>query len=584
MKNEYPKTLLYTELNGNASDNITESLEYYGYRVYTASSPEEAALITAQNEIDVLLIGLGPELLNGEPDIVQTVLEIRELPVMYLAGDELPPDVDRITETDTCGFISRNAGAAVMNLSIKSACRTFSRHKSAAVESIYKEFEKARAMLNDVMNTIPVRVFWKDLDSVYMGCNRLFARDAGRESSEEIIGLTDYDIRDKAQAELNRADDRLIMKSGKARLNYEERLITTSGEENWILTSKIPLRNSEGRMYGVLGAYYNITERKKLQEQLLQERNRLSDIIFGSNVGTWEWNIRTGENRVNDNWAAMLGYGYDELELDKPDFWRDMMHPDDLEPNRLTLDDHFKGRTEFYESEFRLRHKDGHWVWVLSRGRVSLRADDGKPLEISGTHLDITERRLAQEEILYQLRENEIILKEAHHRIKNNLASIDSLLSLQADSGVSQETQTALHEAAGRVRSMEVLYEKLLLENDLRSSSLKSYLEELIDDIVKVCTSPARIRLEKRIEDISINHRKMFPLGIIINELITNTIKYAFVGRSAGTIAVEVSRRGPDVVVRIEDDGGGAPRGLCGAEKAGVRADAYRCAEQAARG
>ena len=152
---------------------------------------------------------------------------------------------------------------------------------------------------------------------------------------------------------------------------------------------------NETRDGGRVGMRVDITDLKR-QEQ------RLADIIAGTNIGTWEWDMVTDSMSYNDRWAEILGYRLEDILPATIDFWRRTSHPDDFACARERLEAHFRGETEFYECEVRMRHKDGHWVWVLDRGRVSSRGENGKPLRMSGTHLDITERKRAEIELEHQ--------------------------------------------------------------------------------------------------------------------------------------------------------------------------------------
>jgi PAS domain S-box-containing protein len=138
---------------------------------------------------------------------------------------------------------------------------------------------ESRQILETIINTIPVRVFWKDKNLTYLGCNTQFARDAGFEKPEEIIGKDDYAMGWGKQAELYRADDRLVIESGRPRLLIEEPQTTPSGEEISLLTSKVPLKNVTGEVIGVLGTYFDITERKRAEQALRESEEILQDII-----------------------------------------------------------------------------------------------------------------------------------------------------------------------------------------------------------------------------------------------------------------------------------------------------------------
>lgn len=137
----------------------------------------------------------------------------------------------------------------------------------------------------------------------------------------------------------------------------------------------------------------DITGRKQHEKELEYQRLRLSNIIEGTHIGTWEWNVQTGEVIFNQRWAGMLGYTLEEIAPTSIATWLKYAHPDDLKQSEALLKDHFAGKIPFYECEARMRHKAGHWIWVLDRGKVSSWTADGKPLMMFGTHQDITERK-----------------------------------------------------------------------------------------------------------------------------------------------------------------------------------------------
>lgn len=127
------------------------------------------------------------------------------------------------------------------------------------------------------------------------------------------------------------------------------------------------------------------------------QQQQLSNILWGSGIGTWEWNIHTGEARFNERWAEILGYSLEELAPVSIDTWMRRLHPDDLESFNNRLPNYFSDKSDHYECEARVRHKLGHWVWVLDRGKVVSRTPDGLPEWISGTRDDISLRKLAEE-------------------------------------------------------------------------------------------------------------------------------------------------------------------------------------------
>lgn len=157
----------------------------------------------------------------------------------------------------------------------------------------------------------------------------------------------------------------------------------------------------------LLGAYlFSVQQRgRRVEEEvarqtrgLRESEERLALALDGAELGTWDWRVPDGSVRFNERWAAMLGYRLEELVPDLAT-WEELVAPEDMPAVREALQAHLAGRTAAYESEHRLRHRDGHWVWVLDKGRVLVRAPDGSPLRVCGTHLDISARKQAEEDL-----------------------------------------------------------------------------------------------------------------------------------------------------------------------------------------
>ncbi|NYB72940.1 diguanylate cyclase [Sedimentibacter hydroxybenzoicus DSM 7310] len=145
----------------------------------------------------------------------------------------------------------------------------------------------------------------------------------------------------------------------------------------------------------------DITKEKLHTIELENARRRMENIIEATDIGTWELNMQTGERIYNERWASILGYTLEELSPINEDTWIGLVHPDDLqqELNKDML--LYNKKIDCYDDEYRMRHKDGHWVWIQDRGKVISWTEDGSPLLLSGTHTDITAKRNKQEEVLY---------------------------------------------------------------------------------------------------------------------------------------------------------------------------------------
>jgi PAS domain S-box-containing protein len=159
------------------------------------------------------------------------------------------------------------------------------------------------------------------------------------------------------------------------------------------------IHHSIMRMAGINERERIYSQLVKANEQIAQDRQSLRSIIWGTGAGTWEWNVQTGETRFNDRWAEIIGYSLEEISPVSIETWLRFAHPEDLKKSEEALNRHFSGEVDHYKCEARMCHKDGRWIWVLDRGRVVSRSADGQVLWMSGTHIEISERKQAEEEI-----------------------------------------------------------------------------------------------------------------------------------------------------------------------------------------
>ncbi len=178
-----------------------------------------------------------------------------------------------------------------------------------------------------------------------------------------------------------------------------EHRILVAGRVLWVRELAEFIYSAAGVPVSAVGTVQDITERKLILEQLAAERRRLSDIIDGTHAGTWEWNIQTGACHFNERWAEIFGYALEELSPFTLDTWAAFIHPEDALLANELLQKHFDGESTYYECEIRMQHRDGHWIWISDRGRVISRTPEGKPLLMSGTHMDISERKRADQEL-----------------------------------------------------------------------------------------------------------------------------------------------------------------------------------------
>ena len=262
-----------------------------------------------------------------------------------------------------------------------------------AVEKLWKSEERFRIIASRSPDHIIVHD--KDLRYTYVLNPQLGLTE------NDMLGKTDFDILSKSEAELLTKVKKRVIQTGE-QLKFNTSLININGIEEFFDGSYVPEINSTGEVIGLIGYFKNVTESSVAEKALAREKQRLEDVIKATSVGIYEWNIQTGENIINCRWAEIIGYSLEEVSPLTYDKWIRFTHPDDLTTSTELLEKHFNGVLENYECEIRLKHKNGTWIWVLDRGKVTEWSPDGKPLIMYGTHQDITDRKLSEQTLEMQ--------------------------------------------------------------------------------------------------------------------------------------------------------------------------------------
>lgn len=170
-----------------------------------------------------------------------------------------------------------------------------------------------------------------------------------------------------------------------------------SGEVRHVEVCSTPLKMQEGSV--LLSVVHDVTDHERNEAALRRERQRLHNLLLASRAGTWEWNYQSGETLYNKRWYEILGDSEKSLGSRSPLEWGQLIHPADRDYVRRAIRNYLSGQTEVYECEIRMRHRDGHWVWVQVRGEIAERTPEGAPLWIVGTLLDISQRKLYEQQL-----------------------------------------------------------------------------------------------------------------------------------------------------------------------------------------
>jgi PAS domain S-box-containing protein len=301
----------------------------------------------------------------------------------------------------------------------------------------------------------------------------------------------------------------------------------------------------------------DITERKRAEEVIHQSEEKFRVLAETSPAAIV---LYQGERIIYANPATTRIFGYSESELLEMNFWdwsnvecRDMIRERGLA--RL------RGETAPLQYEHKLTTKSGEEKWVIvSAGNIEYR---GKPTVIA-TLLDITEAKRTEERISNTLAEKVVILKEVHHRVKNNLQIICSLLDLQSDSITDEKSRSYFLESQDRIRSMALVHERLYKSEDFTTIGFEEYIRDLCAHLFdSYLADPGRITLNIDAGGLSMGIDRAIPWGLIINELVSNALKHAFPDNRSGEISIRIRLDEDDwFALTVADTGVGMPPDL----------------------
>ncbi|PKL24002.1 MAG: hypothetical protein CVV47_12120 [Spirochaetae bacterium HGW-Spirochaetae-3] len=583
------KAILLVEDEALIAMSEIGQLKNAGYRPVWAVSGERALEIVRSNQepVDLVLMDIN---LGGGMDGTEAAREIlaaNDVPVVFLSS-HLEEEIVRKTEEITnYGYVVKNSSFTVLDASIKMAFKLFDAHCSIRsqkmeIEAAYEQMQVANEELLHTQEDLIEHA--RALDESERTFRSLFEKGPIGTAYHRMV----YD-------DAGRPVDYVILDANKS---YEDMtgVAVTRGQRitelfpgiqddpfDWIgRYAEVAKTGNEmrfqqyfrftGRWYDIVvyrnkpdhfvTSFFDITERKRAEDALKQSEEKFREMVWDMQVGVLLQGPSAEILLSNPKALEYLGLSEDQL-LGVTSFdpsWN-VIHedgapyPGDTHPVPVAIATREPVRNRVL-GVYRPKSRDRVW---LSVDAVPQLREDGSVRQVVCTFIDISERKRAEERVENLLRDKELVLKEVHHRIKNNMQGIGSLLQIQADAQADGAAKDALGEAVGRVSSLAVLYDKLYRAETVGSASLKEYLPSLATEIARTYPSRKRIALETRVDDIPLDAKTLSPIGLIVNELMTNAIKHAFAGRPGGRIVVSAVDRGGRVRLVVEDDGIGLP-------------------------
>jgi len=374
---------------------------------------------------------------------------------------------------------------------------------------------------------------------------------------EEMIGkhfweLVHPDFRDDV---IKKGSERL--KGNEVQSRYDVKIIDKYGNEKWLDYSGT-LINYLGKP-AVLGIAYDISEHKKTREALIESELKYRTLV--ENMSEVILYVDNSDRILfaNDNVTEMFGYDKTELagqfagELLVDGEYRNIMN------DRIKLRRH--GFTDRFEVKMRKKSGESLWVEISS---APLKDNSGNLIGSIGIYSDISERKTYENTIESSLQQKDMLLKEIHHRVKNNLQIISSLIKLQSSHVKDKEIHSLFAESQNRIKTMALIHEKLYRSKDISVIEFYDYIKNLVDSLyASYGISPDRVKAKIEFRSIYLDIDTAIPCGLIINELVSNCLKYAFPNLMKGNIFIDLTEQNDiEYKMIIKDNGAGIPENI----------------------
>ncbi|MEG3860706.1 PAS domain S-box protein [Microcoleus sp. herbarium12] len=341
----------------------------------------------------------------------------------------------------------------------------------------------------------------------------------------------------------------------------EYRIVRPDGEIRWIRDRAFPIKNQAGQVYRVVGIAEDISEAKQAEKFIRESEERFRQLA--ENIQDSFWLVSadfTDLLYLSPAYEQIWGRSRAELYAN-PIKWMEWVYPEDLDLLQHSIPRVLQG--ESTSTEYRILLPDGTIRWVCDRA-FPIYDESGKVYRLAGICEDISDRKFTEARIQAALREKEVLLKEIHHRVKNNMQVVSSLLQLQAQYIEDEPTLALFEESQTRIHSMALIHEQLYQSEHLDRIDLPPYVENLVANLYQSfgCGNTS-IKFNLNIDPIYLNIETAIPCGLIINELVSNSLKYAFTQSFSGEITINFNEiKAQQFHLSIQDNGSGFVTGF----------------------
>jgi len=544
-----PVTILLVEDEKLSAIIQTRVLENFGYRVRVAPTGEEAVGIALSDpSLDLILMDIELGEGMGGPEAAQRISQERQIPIVFLSSHTEPEYMEMVKQVTRYGYVLKNSGNFILRSAIEMALELFKSHKET------QDWKERLLRAEDIagfgsweFNLTTNRVIASE------GAKRIY----GLEGQGWSISLAQSVPLPQYRPLLDRALRDLIQQGTPYDLHFE---IKRHNDQDIRIIHSIAKYDRKKNI--VTGIIHDITEQKRMENALRSSEESLSITLQSIGDGVIATDIDGRVTRMNPTAQQLTGWNFADAQGRPLEEVFDIINAFSREavpnPVKKVLE---LGQIVGLANHTVLRSRNGE-EYHIADSASPIRDSQGVVRGVVLVFSDVSERYKAERAIQSLLEEKDLILREVHHRVKNNMNTMKSLLFLQSQTVDDPHVSMALQDAGNRLQSMYVLYEKLYRSSSFNEVSLVDYIPALIDEVLDIFPNSPMVGVETHIAPISVDTKIVSTLGIIINELITNSMKYAFRDRTEGTLAVTVENQGDSLQMVVQDDGPGLPESV----------------------
>jgi len=421
-----------------------------------------------------------------------------------------------------------------------------------------EKLRESEELFRKVFEEGPIGMVLTSRDLKIFNANPAFRQMLGY-TEEEMNTRTFLDVTYPEHRRTDRENGEKLWEGKIPNYRTEKRYITKNGDICWGSLSTSLIRGRDGKPLYALAMVENITERKLVEEALSKRKKDLKEAQRLAKIGSWDWDATTDTITWSEEYYHI--YGFDPTL--RPVGYEDHLKAYTPESS-ARLDAAVKRNIQTgqsYELDLELTRTEGPRRWITARSETKRNAQ-GQIIGLRGTVQDITERKRAEENMKNSLKEKEILLKEIHHRVKNNLQVISSLLYLQSKKLSDAKSLEVFNEGQNRIRSMVLIHEQLYKSGDLARINFDKYIHDLTHSLV-LSYGSMPITFNIHVDGVYFGVDQAIPCGLILNELISNALKHAFTPGKQGQIEIDLRTDNSDyLTLTVKDNGVGFPKNL----------------------